>query len=177
VDAKVYRFLYACCIPFNVLRSPYWHEMVQAINGAPKGYRSPGYDKARTVGLDRERAKIQGALGKFTNEWNLNGVSIVFDGWTNVKGKPLINILVVSKSGAIFLSTHDYSDRYKTGINIADALLKTIQEIGPYNVIQVITDNVANCKALIMLLIVRQQEQSLKIGTPIYFGRGVWFTQ
>jgi hypothetical protein len=25
-------------------------------------------------------------------------------------------------------------------------LLKTIQEIGPYNVIQVITDNVANCK-------------------------------
>jgi hypothetical protein len=64
-----------------------------------------------------------------------------------VKGKPLINILVVSKSGAIFLSAHDYSDRYKTGINIADALLKTIQEIGPYNVIQVITDNVANCKA------------------------------
>jgi hypothetical protein len=46
-----------------------------------------------------------------------------------------------------FLSAHDYSDRNKTGINIADALLKTIQEIGPYNVIQVITDNAANCKA------------------------------
>ena len=102
-----------------------------------------------------------GALGKFTNEWNLNGVSIVFYGWTNVKGKPLINILGVSASGAIFLSSHDYSDRYKTSINIADALLKTIQEIVPYNVIQIIT---------IMLLIVRQQEQSLKIGTPIYFG-------
>ena len=107
VDAKVYRFLYACGIPFNVLRSPYWHEMVQAINGAPKGYRSPGYDKARTVGLDRERAKIQGALGKFTNEWNLNGVSIVSDGWKNVKGKPLTNILGVSKSGAILLSADD----------------------------------------------------------------------
>jgi hypothetical protein len=106
VDAKVYRFLYACAIPLNVLRSPYWHEMVQAINGAPKGYRSPGYDKARTLGLDSERAKIQGALGKFTNEWNLNGVSIVSDGWTNVKGKPLISILGVSKSGVIFLSSH-----------------------------------------------------------------------
>ena len=32
--------------------------MVQAINGAPKGYMSPGYDKARTVGLDRERDEI-----------------------------------------------------------------------------------------------------------------------
>jgi hypothetical protein len=47
----------------------------------------------------------------------------------------------------IFLSAHDYSYRYKTGINIADALLKTIQEIGRYNVIQVITDNATNCKA------------------------------
>jgi hypothetical protein len=63
-----------------------------------------------------------------------------------VKGKPLINILGVSASGAVFLSTHDYLDRYKTCIIIADALLKTIQEIGSYNVIQVIIDNVANCK-------------------------------
>jgi hypothetical protein len=65
VDAQVFMFLYACGIPFNVLRSPYWHEMVQAINGSPKGYRIPVYEKARTLGLDRERDKIQGALGKF----------------------------------------------------------------------------------------------------------------
>ena len=57
-----------------------------------------------------------------------------------------LNILGVSASGAVFLSAHDYSDRYKTGINIAQPLLETIQTIGPYNVIQVITDNVANCK-------------------------------
>jgi hypothetical protein len=38
VDAKVLRFLYACGIPFNVLRSPYWHDLVKAINEAPKGY-------------------------------------------------------------------------------------------------------------------------------------------
>jgi hypothetical protein len=35
----------------------------------------------------------------------------------------------------------------RLGINIAEPLIKTIQEIGPYNVIQVITDNAANCKA------------------------------
>jgi hypothetical protein len=114
VDAKNFRFLYACGVPFNVLRSPYWHEMVQAINGAPKGYKSPGYDKARTMGLDRERAKIHSALGQFTNDWNQYGVSIVSDGWTNVKGRPLINILGVSASGVVFLSAHDYSDHYKT---------------------------------------------------------------
>jgi hypothetical protein len=114
VDAKNFRFLYAYGIPFNVLRSSYWHEMVRAFNGAPKGYRSPGYDKARTLGLDKEKTKIQGALGKFTNDWNQHGVSIVYDGWTNVKGRALINILGVSVGGAVFLSSHDYSDRYKT---------------------------------------------------------------
>ena len=108
---------------------------------------SPGYDKARTVGLDRERAKINSALGKFTNDWSNYGVSIVFDGWTNAKGKSLINILGVSASGVVFLLAHDYSNHYKTGINIAQLLLETIQMIGPYNVIQVIRDNAANCKA------------------------------
>ena len=95
-----------------------------------------------------ERAKINSALGKFTNDWSLYGVSIISNGWTNVKGKPLINILGVSASGAVFLSAHDYSNRYKTGINIAEPLLDTIQMIGPYNVIQVIIDNAANCKAI-----------------------------
>lgn len=41
VDAKVFRFLYACGIPFNVLRSPYWHEMVAALQTAPQGYKGP----------------------------------------------------------------------------------------------------------------------------------------
>ena len=118
--------------------------MVQAINGALKGYRSLGYDKARTVGLDREKAKIDSALGKFTNDGSNYGVSIVSDGWTNVKGKPLLGVFA---SGAVFFPAHDYSDRYNIGINIAQPLLETIQKIGPYNVIQVITDNVANCKA------------------------------
>jgi len=93
---KCFQFLFACGIPFNVVRSPYWHEMVAAIHIAPPGYMSPGYDKARTLGLDKEKAKVQNALGQFTNEWNNHGVSIVSDGWTNVKGEPLINIFGVS---------------------------------------------------------------------------------
>ena len=55
----------------------------------------------------------------------------------------MINNLGVSASGMVFLLAHDYSDPYKTCINIAQPLLDTIQTIGPYNVIQVITDNVA----------------------------------
>jgi hypothetical protein len=147
VDAKVARFLYACGVPFNVLRSPYWHDMVRAINEkAPQGYKSPSYEKARTVLLDREKAKIQADLSRFTKEWSDVGVSIVSDGWTSVRNQHLINVIGVSASGVVFLAAHDSSSISATSQNISELLLKTIDEVGPFNVIQVIIDNAANCK-------------------------------
>jgi hypothetical protein len=130
VDAKVARFLYACGVPFNVLRSPYWHSMVKAINKAPIGYKSPRYEKARTVLLDKEKAKVKRALTRFTDGWADVGVSIVSDGWTNVRNQHLINILGVSSTGAVFLGAHDSSSVMASSQNIADILLKTIDEVG-----------------------------------------------
>jgi hypothetical protein len=146
VDAKVVWFLYACGIPFNVLRSPYWHDLVKAINEAPKGYKSPNYEKARTVLLDREKVRTQRALTRFTDEWSNIGVYIVSDGWTNVRNQHLINVLGVSATGAMFLAAHDSSSIIASSQNISDLLLKTINDVGPSNVIQVIIDNAANCK-------------------------------
>jgi hypothetical protein len=121
VDAKVARFLHACGVPFNVLRSPYWHDMVRAINEkAPQGHKSLSYEKARTVLLDREKAKIQTGLSRFTNEWSDVGVSIVSDGWTSVRNQHLINVIGVSASGAMFLAAHDSSSISATSQNISE---------------------------------------------------------
>ena len=79
----------------------------------------------------------------------------------------MINILGVSASGAVFLSAHDFSDRYKTGINIAQPLLETFKRLG---------HTMSFKSSQIMMLIARQQEQSLRISIPTYFGQGVWFT-
>jgi hypothetical protein len=73
------------------------------------------------------------------------GVSIVSDGWTNVRNQHLINILGVSATDAVFLAAHD-SSIIASSQNIAELLLKTINDVGPSNVIQVITDNATNCK-------------------------------
>jgi hypothetical protein len=115
------------------------------INKAPKGYKSPSYEKAKTVLLDKEREKIQRALTRFTKDWGDFGVSIVSDGWTNVRNQYLINVLGVSATGAVFLAAHD-SSIITSSQNIAKILLKTINNVGPSNLIQVITDNAAICK-------------------------------
>ncbi|XP_026438026.1 uncharacterized protein LOC113336291 [Papaver somniferum] len=146
VDQKIARCLYVNAIPMNVLRSPSWAEMVSAINNAPKGYKSPSYEKARTSLLDKEQMLVKQALNPLVSDWQAHGVSIVSDGWSNVKNTSLINIMAVSDGKAMFLSAHDVSGIEKTGENISAILLKAIEEIGPWNVIQVLTDNAANCK-------------------------------
>lgn len=134
MDGKIVRFLCACGVPFNVLRSPYRHEMVKAMNEAPKGYKSLNYEKARPVLLEREKAKVQRTLTRFTNEWVDCGVSIVSDRWTNIRNQHLINVLGVSASGAIFITCHDSSINASSQ-NIADLLLQSIKDVGPNNVV------------------------------------------
>lgn len=73
-------------------------------------------------------------------------VSIVSDGWSNVKHEPLINIIAANSKGAMFLYAHDFSGIPKTGEVIADFLLAAIEEVGSSNVLQIVTDNAANCE-------------------------------
>ncbi|XP_077228615.1 uncharacterized protein LOC143861602 [Tasmannia lanceolata] len=92
LDHKVLRFFAANGIPFNVLRSPYFQEMITAANFVP-GYKLPSYEKARTTLLDHEKENVTKDLGVVREKWPEHGLSIVFDGWTNVKNKALINVL------------------------------------------------------------------------------------
>ncbi|KAF8405303.1 hypothetical protein HHK36_010206 [Tetracentron sinense] len=130
IDYEVVRFLCANGIPFNVLRSPYWDEMVSAISTMP-GYKAPSYEKTRTVLLDNEKERVRRSLDPFTEKWPTNGLSIVSDGWTNVKNKPLINILASNAFGSMFLYAHDFSSVEKSGKNISDFLLAVIEMLVP----------------------------------------------
>ncbi|KAF8403393.1 hypothetical protein HHK36_011495 [Tetracentron sinense] len=93
-----------------------------------------------------EKKRVKRLLDPFTEKWPTNGLSIVSDGWTNVKNRPLINILASNAFGSMFLYAHDFSSVEKSGKNISDFLLAAIENVGPSNVVQVITDNATNCK-------------------------------
>ncbi|XP_077250104.1 uncharacterized protein LOC143889688 [Tasmannia lanceolata] len=132
--------------PFNVLRNPQFHEMVSAINRAPKGYKAPSFEKSRNTLLDEVKRNVEKEMHHVKDTWYSHGVSIVSDGWTNVRHRPLINILAVNSRGAMFLYAEDFEGIEKSGAAIAELLLKAIEEVGPTNVLQVVTDNAANCK-------------------------------
>jgi hypothetical protein len=147
VDMKIIRGLCANGIPFNVLRNPQFQEMISAIKNAPDGYKPPSTEKARTNLLDECVRDVEKELTPFKDTWYTQGVSIVSDGWSNVKHNPLINVLAVNSRGAMFMYAEDFLGVEKTGVAISKFLIGAIETIGPSNVLQVVTDNAANCKA------------------------------
>ena len=72
------------------------------------------------------------------------------DGWTDQKGRTLINFLVSCPQGTMFLRSSDASDQVKDANLLFRLLDDIVEEVGASNVVQIITDNAST-----MFLLVR----------------------
>ena len=88
---------------------------------------------------------MEDILASVRASWSSFGVSIVSDGWTDTRRRPLINIIAISPKGAMFLKAQDCLGEVKDAQFIVDILIKSIEQIGPSKVVQVITDNALVC--------------------------------
>eukprot|EP01018_Ginkgo_biloba_P037272 Gb_00443 [translate_table: standard] len=157
VDNRVARCIYACNISFNVVRSPYWQVMVRAINDGPKGYKTPSFEKVWTTLLTKEKSLVEQSIEPIRASWRTTGVSIVSDGWTYARNRPLINVIVGCPKCSMFLNAVDCNGELKDATFIANILIYAIESVGPSNVVQVITDNTRVCKAVGLLVEARYE--------------------
>ena len=97
--------------------------------------------------LKKKRFLIEDVLKPVRNSWSSSGVSIISDGWTDTRRRPLVNLIASSPAGAMFLRAEDCSGEIKDSNFIAEVLISAIEQVGPSNVVQVITDNAPVCKA------------------------------
>ncbi|XP_056692238.1 uncharacterized protein [Spinacia oleracea] len=110
------------------------------------GYKPPGYNKLRTTLLVQEKANVENLMIPLKSTWREKGVTIVTDGWSDPTRKPLINFMATSGNGPIFLKAVNCFGEIKDKYFNANLMKEVIQEVGHQNVVQVITDNAANCK-------------------------------
>ena len=142
LDSRIARMFYTGGLPFNFARNPYYcNSYACAATHSIPGYVPPGYNALRTTLLQKERAQVERLLKPTKDFWLENGVNIVFDGWSNPQRRPLINIMVVSDGGPVFIKIIDGSGEFKDKHYIAWVLKDAIKEIGHEKVVQVITDN------------------------------------
>eukprot|EP00253_Pinus_taeda_P011616 PITA_11616 len=108
------------------------------------GYKSATYEELRGPILQAEKQDINSRLAKLKKTWEITGCIVMSDGWTDRKGRTLLNFLVHCPKDTMFIKSLDASEHVKDAATICELLDGFIREIGVQNVVQVIIDNAAN---------------------------------
>jgi len=111
------------------------------------GYKPPSYHDIREKLLKQAVEKTDVVLEEYKKEWKRTGCTIMSDGWTDKKRRPICNFLVNSPKGTVFLYSLDTSDISITANKVFKMLDDVVELVGEENVVQVGIDNAANFKA------------------------------
>ncbi|KAH7421733.1 hypothetical protein KP509_13G073300 [Ceratopteris richardii] len=156
VDIEIERCILECNLSFNVVRTDAWKRMVKAIAqvGPCENWHGVDYNRLRGPMLVEEKERIEVLLSSIKLDWQVYGCSILSDGWSDMRRRHIINIMISSCLGTYFLRAIDCS---KVGTRITrkfifEHIKFAIQEVGVENVVQVVTDNASNCKRMGELL-------------------------
>jgi len=144
-DAAVVRLFYTCGIRFVVAESQYFKDVVASVINCSVGYKPPSRSAISNALLDKEVSNTEVILSEFKAQVAMNGGKLVCDGWTNVQNRPIINCLLVTGDGSMFLDAVDTSGETKDARFIASEVECNINAVGVENVVQVITDSASNC--------------------------------
>ncbi|XP_027193035.1 uncharacterized protein [Cicer arietinum] len=137
-------FFYTNEIAFNVARSKSFKLMLEAVGNYGLHLKPPSYHELRVPLLEKELEYTKALLNGHQLHRAKYGCSIMSDGWTDRKNRTLINFLVNSTAGTMFVKSIDAYAYMKTVIKIFELLDNFVEEIGEQNIVQVVTDNGSN---------------------------------
>ncbi|CAH9125516.1 unnamed protein product [Cuscuta epithymum] len=151
------RFFYNNAIAFNAARSEEFFNMCELIAKHGPGFKPPSYHEIRVKYLKQEVDLTEAVVKEHREEWKKTGCTIMSDGWSDTKKRTLINFLVNSPKGTVFLKSIDASDIVKSSDKIFKMLDDVVEDVGEENVIQIVTDNATNYKAAGELLMQKRK--------------------
>ncbi|XP_043693381.1 uncharacterized protein LOC122643875 [Telopea speciosissima] len=137
------RWAFESGVPFNALKLRSFEELVETIGQYGPGFKPPSFHDYRVPLLKSEKEKVDEIKKKHKISWR-KGCTLMSDGWTDRKGRHLINFLVNCTEGTFFLGSVDASSQIQDAKMLFELLYSRIEEIGEENVVQVVTDNASN---------------------------------
>jgi hypothetical protein len=146
---------YECGVPFNAINSRQFHIACEATSQYVTGYVPPSIHEIKESLLAECVKDVTNLRAHHELAWKTYGCTLMSDGWTDRRGYQLINFLVNSHEGTYFLESVGASSEAHSAIMLVDLLEKRIDNIGRDKVVQVVTDNGANYKAVGKILMDR----------------------
>ena len=155
VDLHWALLFYECGISFNAATARQFQIAIEASIQYGSGYIPPTpYDLGEPL-LKKAVKLTSTAREDHEKAWKHYGCTLMSDGWSDKRGRHLINFLVNSPEGTYFLESVDASSEVHDANMLANLLEERIQKIGQDKVVQVVTDNGANYKAAGRILMER----------------------
>ncbi|KAF7825683.1 zf-BED domain-containing protein/DUF659 domain-containing protein/Dimer_Tnp_hAT domain-containing protein [Senna tora] len=154
---QIARFFYTSAIPLNCVKNPEFEKMCLMIAKHGPGFKPPTFHEVREKFLKQEVEETKNLIEEHKLDWKIKGCSIMSNGWTDKKRRSIVNFLVNSPKGTVFLSSRDVSDVSKTAEKIFEMLDEIVEQVGEENVVQVITDNATNYKVAGQMLMEKRR--------------------
>lgn len=160
VDDLVARFFYAEGMSIGAINSPYFQEMTNAIATFGPSYELPSMDMLLGSLLSREKERIEKSVALIKEPWPHTGCSIScltrLDRTTSCLQ---VKIFIGGHRGLAFMKSFDINDGINCGDNMQNVLAgilgSVIAEVGPTNVVQIISNLGQETKLVESLLFAR----------------------
>ncbi|RWR90850.1 hypothetical protein CKAN_01997200 [Cinnamomum micranthum f. kanehirae] len=137
------RWMYDVGIPFNAVNYDSFGPMIEAIGQYGPGMKPPSYHEVRVPLLKKEIEHTNNLMKSHRKDWVNYGCSIMMDGWTDKKGRTLLNFLVNCPKGTMFVESIDASSYSKDAEKMFQLIDKFVEHIVKVNVVQIVTDSAA----------------------------------
>ncbi|XP_012852150.1 PREDICTED: uncharacterized protein LOC105971802 [Erythranthe guttata] len=141
-------FFFENKVDLSVARSSSYHQMIDAVKKCGNGFVGPSAESLKTTWLEKIKSEVSLHSKDIEREWAISGCTIIAETWTDNKSRAVINFFVSSPSRTFFHKSVDASSYYKNTKYLSDLFDSVIQDFGPENVVQIITDNALNCPGL-----------------------------
>jgi hypothetical protein len=126
------KYFYEANVPFTNARHPAFKAAMLKTSSLKGSYVPPSYHDLRTNLLEQVRQEVAGKLDDIlSGSVRRFGGTLTLDGWSSVSSRPLINAMLVTPAGELFLGAVDTTGIPKTAEYMAAIMLKFIKQVGP----------------------------------------------
>lgn len=140
VDEILARFFFADGLNSNIINSTYFHDMIKAVAAFGPSYEPPSMHELSGSFLSKEKERIEKSVALVKESWPHTGCTLLCVGRSDgMPGSFQVNIFISSPRGLSFLKAITMDNVDAAGNSVASILSSTIVEVGPTNVVQIIS--------------------------------------
>ncbi|RWR73274.1 hypothetical protein CKAN_00153900 [Cinnamomum micranthum f. kanehirae] len=146
------KFFFDGAIAPNKATSPYLKTMLDVATEHGPGIKPPTPYEIGHYCVEEEYKETVDWVNTFKRIWRERGCTLMCDGWTTITRWSLLNFLVYSSLGTVFIRSVDATEYVKDATYLNKLFNEVIEDIGAECVVQIITDSDASMKKAEMIL-------------------------